>query len=175
MGLRLDVEVRDSELLSRLNEGTTVVIPRELTHMVEEIVEESIAVAQEYPPETEANQPPPPYYQRGAGMIGYGGGLVPGKYSENLGAQWVYEITPTEHGADGTITNRASYSGYVHGDLQDEHPQVPWHAEIGWPIMADVVRAQVGEAQGGPAARVAGAAKDAVESAAQRIVNFFNR
>jgi hypothetical protein len=143
--------------------------------MVEEIADASITVAQEYPPETEGNQPPPPYYQRGAGMIGYDGGIVPGKESENLGAQWVYEIIPTERGVDSRITNRASYSGYVHGSPEDNPPQTVFHAAHGWATIADIVRAQVGEAQQNPAAKAVGAAKDAVEAAAQRIVNFFNK
>ena len=171
MGLILNIDVRDSDLLSTLNEATTVVIPRELSHMIEEIIEESVAAAQDYPPETEANQPPPPYYQRGAGMIGYDGSIVPGKESENLGGQWTYEIIPTESGADGTLTNNASYAHWVHG----EDTQMPWHARTGWLTIADIVRAQAGEATKGTAARAAGAAKDAVENAAQRIVNFFNR
>jgi hypothetical protein len=65
----------------------------------------------EYPPATEANSPPTPYYIRGRGMQYKRGN---NHSSERLRAQYYVET----HGTDITIGNRASYAGWVSGEEQ---------------------------------------------------------
>ncbi len=140
MGLTINAVLSGAEeVVQKLNDLQTVFIPREQEGAIEEILDESAALLQEYPPETDANQPPPPYYIRGTGQIGRGGRLTPGKESELLGANWQIEMTSSADGVTGTLRNVASYSGYVH-DASPDAPQMPWHADTGWPIGVDVVR-----------------------------------
>ena len=82
---------------------------------------------QNYPPETGANQPPTPYYQRGAGMVYKS---YTKHVSENLGKKWHVRRL----GSGGTeIGNVASYAKYVHGDEQAKAM-----AAIGWRKLKDV-------------------------------------
>ena len=138
-GLTITAEVRDSELLGRLNEATSVFIPREQLSMLEKIMRAAIEQAKIYPPETAGNQPPPPYYSRGVGMIGRGGTLTTGKESQNLKDRWAFGISSLPEGADGTVFNQATYAGYV----QDEDWQAIWHKQHGWLTMQELLRAQV--------------------------------
>ena len=170
-GLTIDAEVRDSEFLGRLNEGTSVFIPREMLSMLEEIMRAAIDNAKIYPPETAGNQPPPPYYVRGVGMIGRSGNLTAGKESQNLKDRWAFGISPSEDGATGTVFNQATYGAFE----QDEDWQAIWHHQHGWSTMQDLLRVQVDEAQRNPAAQAVAAAKDFVAEAAQNIVDFFNK
>jgi len=91
---------------------------------------------QRYPPSTDANQPPTPYYIRGTGMQ-----TSPmrntGK-SENLGKQW----TTKREGWTVRIGNRASYAKYVHGD-----EQAGKMAEKRWRKLYDVAKEKVGKIQ----------------------------
>ena len=52
----------------------------------------------------------------------------------NLGKSWEYDI----HGMEVTITNYASYAGYVHGD-----EQIDVHAQTGWRLLADAANDKV--------------------------------
>jgi len=82
---------------------------------------------QKYPPATEANRPPTPYYQRGMGMV-YKNSVK--KTSENLGKQW---YTKSEN-FKTEIGNRASYAHWVHGE-----DQASFMAPKGWRKLLDVV------------------------------------
>lgn len=139
MGLDIDIIVRDSDLLARLNDAETVVIPREQEDAIGDILSESITRLQKYPPETDANKPPPPYYIRGVGNIGRGGTVT--KPSENLKEQWSYEVDADDQSVTGALRNLASYSALVHGETL----QAPFHAARGWPIAVDVVADVAGE------------------------------
>ena len=81
-----------------------------------------------YPPATEANQPPTPYYIRGVGMQ-YNGGNDGS--SERYGSRWKVASEPTKT----TITNAASYSGYLGGEQQAGHM-----AAKGWRKITDVIK-----------------------------------
>lgn len=81
---------------------------------------------QSYPPATEANQPPTPYYIRGLGTQYKSRNNMK---SENLGKQWVIE----NRGIDTVISNRAKYSPYVHGEEQSRVM-----ARIGWRKLQEV-------------------------------------
>lgn len=81
-----------------------------------------------YPPATDANQPPVPYYIRGVGRQ-YSGGND-GR-SERYGSRWKVASEPTKT----TITNAASYSGYLGGEQQAGHM-----AAKGWRKIMDVIR-----------------------------------
>lgn len=82
---------------------------------------------QKYPPATEANSPPTPYYIRGRGTQTEHGNLG---NSENLGKQWYVK----QVGLGTEIGNRASYGKWVHGEEQ-AHFMKP----KGWRILTEVV------------------------------------
>ena len=175
MGLRLETQVSADEVLTTLNEAQTVVIPQEMGNAVEEIMDESVAQLQIYPSETAGNQPPPPYYRRGTGMIGWGDRPVAGKESELLNANWQIEVNPSADGVVGIIRNPVSYSGYVH-DASPETPQVPWHAAAGWPIAVDLVRGVVtGQDEATEVSSEAIETSGPFSRALQRIANHFNK
>jgi hypothetical protein len=124
--LKLGVKAKDTNILNKIHEARTVVIPTALLEDIEEFMEDVIEDVEVYPPETQANSPPPPYYIRGVGQVGRGGTIT--KPSQQLGTRWGYETTPQAQGVDGVIFNRATYSGWV----QDRDLQTPWHARTGW-------------------------------------------
>jgi hypothetical protein len=83
---------------------------------------------QNYPAETAANQPPTPYYVRGAGMqYQYGNN---GK-SEVYGTQFYTE----QRSYTTVIGNRASYARYLGGSEQAQAMK-----RIGWRKLIDVAR-----------------------------------
>ncbi len=84
---------------------------------------------QKYPPATDANRPPTPYYIRGRGTE-YAHGNAGN--SERLGTQW-YTKPVGWGGAE--IGNRASYARWVHGEEQARAM-----ANIGWRRLVDVAR-----------------------------------
>jgi len=84
---------------------------------------------QKYPPATDANLPPTPYYIRGRGMQYKA--RNDGK-SERYGTQW--HVEKVKWGIK--IGNRASYAKY----LTDEKEQARAMARIGWKKLADVVK-----------------------------------
>jgi hypothetical protein len=176
MGLNINTVLSGAdEVIQRLNDLQTVFIPREQENAIEEILDESAAQLQEYPPETDANQPPPPYYIRGVGQIGRGGQLTSGKESQLLDANWQIEMTSSADGVTGILRNVASYSGYVH-DASPEAPQMPWHRDTGWPIAVDVVRGVLAGQD-----EVTEVSSEAVETQGpfsrllQNVADFFNR
>jgi hypothetical protein len=85
-----------------------------------------------YPPMTDANRPPTPYYVRSLGMQ-YKSGNTGG--SENLGKQWTVR---SQHGRTD-IGNRASYARWVHGQEQARHM-----ARIGWKKLFDTAKGLIG-------------------------------
>ncbi len=79
-----------------------------------------------YPPETAANHPPLPFYERGVGMHTKRG--ISAK-SENYGKQFYIET----HGFIAEIGNRAKYAKWLGGDEQARAM-----AKIGWRKLWDV-------------------------------------
>jgi len=84
---------------------------------------------QSYPPETEANKPPTPYYQRGFGMI-YKNSTK--GTSENYGKQFYIKRV----GDTTTIGNRASYAKYLTG----KDDQAIAMGKKGWRILIEVAK-----------------------------------
>lgn len=81
-----------------------------------------------YPAETDANQPPPPYYIRGVGTQLANRNL---QDSRQLGQNWQKEITLNNDGVVGTVSvdeGTVPYAPYVHGQTL----QAGVLAGIGW-------------------------------------------
>lgn len=89
---------------------------------------------QKYPPLTEANQPPAPYYIRGRGMqYSYGNDMS----SERLGARWYVKSQDMKT----AIGNTASYAKWVYSD--DE--QAKAMERIGWKKLFATAQDKIGE------------------------------
>jgi hypothetical protein len=86
-----------------------------------------------YPPETEANAPPPPYYRRAVGMITSAAGHV-SRASEVMSSKW-YVKPSGRTGAE--IGNTASYSKFIHGAEKD---RVRWAGARGWKSVEDTIK-----------------------------------
>lgn len=90
-----------------------------------------------YPAATAANQPPPPYYIRGTGMVNGSGRVI--SASETLGKQFYATPGPSVgRGFQVTVGNRARYAGYVVGEKQ-----AGAMARIGWRRMLDVAQENI--------------------------------
>jgi len=86
-----------------------------------------------YPPETDANRPPYPYYERGRGTW-TGPGYNTGS-SERYGTRWDESVIP--YGAKAV--NNASYAPYLAGEEQSSRM-----AEKGWRKLGDVAEEKRG-------------------------------
>ena len=86
-----------------------------------------------YPPETAANRPPTPYYQRGLGTI-YKNSVS--ATSENYGKKWTIEAESYRT----TIDNTASYKSYLAGENQ-----VFWASGYGWKKLFSTAKAMLPE------------------------------
>lgn len=82
--------------------------------------------AQVYPPETEANQPPPPYYIRGQGTQYANGNRGE---SQQLKDNWQTEVNVSGKGVLGKIFNSVvTYAPWVHGVAWQRR----FHKARGW-------------------------------------------
>ena len=100
-----------------------------------------LVIAQEgvsnYPPATEANAPPVPWYERGKGMwVNRAGQLVNKGNSEQYGK--AFDVQKVRMGV--TILNKASYGKYLGGEQQARHM-----ARIGWRKVFDVAKEKQSE------------------------------
>lgn len=68
-----------------------------------------------YPAETDANQPPPPYYIRGTGTQLANRNVGE---SEQLGSKWEKELAIQNDGVVGTVLNPVTYAPYVQGQTR---------------------------------------------------------
>ena len=102
---------RLKSILRRSSKSETDMIAREF------VVQASI-----YPSETEANEPPAPYWVRGKGKIGSKGGII--VPSQHLGNSW--QIIPGN--SSSVIKNDATYLPWVHGSSK----QAWFHKARGW-------------------------------------------
>lgn len=91
---------------------------------------------QRYPPMTEANAPPTPYYIRGRGTqrAGRRKPAYNDMLSERLGTQFYV----AQAGGQTTIGNRASYARYVVGE-----EQAAKMGEKGWRILHEVAKEKI--------------------------------
>lgn len=100
-----------------------------------------LVIAQEgvsnYPPATEANAPPVPWYERNKGMwVMYHGEVVIRKESEHYGE--AFDTQRVKMGV--TIINKAKYGKYIGGEQQARHM-----ARIGWRKVFDVAKEKQAE------------------------------
>lgn len=134
--IRVDGLDRVMESLDRLSDS----VKRDITAAGQEAATEILDSPgiRLYPPETEANRPPTPYYIRGRGTQ-RAGRRIP-EYndlkSEKLGTQW---YVSADYGRMQTVIgNRASYAPYVHGAEQARHM-----ATKGWRKLLDVAMEKI--------------------------------
>lgn len=95
----------------------------------EESLRDVMSAMQQYPPESEANRPPYPYWSRGTGRIHASGNVNP--VSQRYGDSWELEVRQTKDGAEGMLSNSASYAPWV-GSRQS---QAWFHRARGWPTI----------------------------------------
>jgi hypothetical protein len=112
---RFPVEVRRNMLAAAQEASKKVILPT--------------MGLQKYPPATDVNRPPEPYYIRGRGTQTKSGNRG---NSERLGTQW-YVRALGRTGAE--IGNRASYARWVHGE-----EQATAMGKIGWKKLIDVAK-----------------------------------
>ena len=113
------------ELIAHISDSknqATVLLLRAANQSVDYVASDAAV----YAPESEANAPPPPYYQRGVGTM-YADGSTRGE-SQQMNEKWAKEIDIQDDGVIGTVSNSATYAPWVH------HPQkqIPIHAARGW-------------------------------------------
>lgn len=122
--LRADYRGIEQQVLSRLKAAN------------EKIAHDAVEMLTQYPPETQGNFPPPPYWERGEGMKNAAGETTEKsyKYGESKD-RWRYETSV----GNGEVVTRAStevpYAPYV----SDANLQAWFHAENGWLTDVDVV------------------------------------
>ena len=107
-------------------------LPRYIMGAGKETADNVLAVQglRRYPPMTQANQPPPPYYIRGRGMQ-VSSSRNTGK-SERLGTRWDVK----QFGRLGIeISNPVSYAEWVHGERQARAMR-----RIGWKKLSEVAK-----------------------------------
>lgn len=121
---RLDVDAED--VMEAMRRAPRV-LARNIKQASDEVSKEILGTRglQNYPPETSANRPPTPYYERGRGMW-YSWGNDGS--SENYGKQF-----NTRAYADRTVIgNKAPYAEYVGGEWSPHHMRVKgWRRLIG--------------------------------------------
>ena len=108
----LHVDIKGLERLQAAFRAFPKQVARNMSQAVHQAAKDVILPTkglQRYPPATDANRPPTPYYKRGTGTI-YKNRID--ATSENLGKRWYVRRV----GAEGKIGNRASYAKWVHGD-----------------------------------------------------------
>jgi hypothetical protein len=90
-----------------------------------------------YPPATDANRPPTPYYVRGRGMQ-RGGRRIP-EYNDGKSERYGTQFYIKPQGKFSTaIGNRASYAPFLGGEEQAEAM-----AKIGWRKLWDVAKEKI--------------------------------
>ena len=98
-------------MLLRYEQGD-LVAQQLLTKSMQQAVDLTAQNAAVYPPETEANQPPTPYYIRGTGTQYSTGNRGE---SRQLNTNWTKLVELVDNGAVGTVDNKTPYGLYVHG------------------------------------------------------------
>lgn len=133
--IRIKQNAAFADQLAKLANFTTRTAKEQIVNeSFPQFISQVISQLQEYPPETAANRPPPPYYIRGQGkQITLATNL---NNSQNLGAKWSSKINFIGNGrARATIENSATYASYVH--LKET--QAWFHALRYWPTAEDII------------------------------------
>lgn len=134
------IEVKNAKKLIAQFEQGNLVAEQILVQNMQQAVDLTAVNAAIYPPTSEANQPPTPYYIRGTGTqtsVGNRG------ESKQLDKQWEKLVEIEGNGVIGTVKNvNAPYAPWVHG-MQG---QQWYHANRGWRTVKKIatdVRANV--------------------------------
>lgn len=98
-------------MLLRYEQGD-LVAQQLLTKSMQQAVDLTDQNAVVYPPTSEANQPPTPYYIRGAGTQYTNSNRGE---SRQLNANWKKLVELVDNGVVGTVSNDTPYGLYVHG------------------------------------------------------------
>ena len=106
----------DKELLAKLRAADKIIRARVLTEGMSDATRYVAKNAAEYPAETEANAPPPPYYIRGTGTQYATSNR---QESKRLNLHWIPSVNvKVREGGIGTVRgvveNRTSYAPWVH-------------------------------------------------------------
>lgn len=117
-------------------------VPRDLEGATQATANAIVDEMQEYPPETEANQPPPPYYERGVGIHLVNKIL---RTSQQMDTRWSVDVRRSEGLIEAHIRNSATYSSYAHGLPGEE--QASFHTMREWPPLLGVALAHAGESE----------------------------
>ena len=100
-----------TKMLARYEQGD-LVAQQLLTKSMQQAVDFTATNAAVYPPESEANQPPTPYYIRGTGTQYANSNRGE---SKQLDTHWTKGVVLQDNGLVGTVSNDAPYSHWVHG------------------------------------------------------------
>lgn len=120
----LEIEVKNKRKIAGSNEKMKNIVSRVLRRVKSDTAEDFVQIAQVYPPESEANSAPPPFWQRGVGKIRSVGG-TPNPASQQLGSSW--SVTHARQD-EIMITNPTTYAPWVHGNKK----QAWFHKLRGW-------------------------------------------
>lgn len=122
--ISIDVSKSAKKLVSNFEQGD-LVAEQILVQNMQQAVDLTATNAAVYPPTTEANQPPTPYYIRGTGTQTSKGNRGE---SQNLGQNWEKIVEIEANGVVGTVSNRVAYAPWVQG----MNGQQWYHRKNGW-------------------------------------------
>src|SRR3990167_6710203 len=130
----ITVDIQGATELALKMQNSVAFMRRETISAMQDSNEIVVQGASIYPPETEANFPPPPYYIRGVGtQLSETLNL---NESEQLGTRWVTHVNATNKDIQGVIDNEASYAPRVHG----RSGQKAFHGARGWRKVTKIIR-----------------------------------
>jgi hypothetical protein len=93
------------------------------------LAREAVDTLTTYPPESEGNFPPPPYWERGVGLVGGQGQLYrPSQRYGDSGERWEYNTSTVGDTVTTVATTDITYAPY----LGDPKRQAGFHARRGW-------------------------------------------
>lgn len=130
---KIDIDVREGGILqdlSSINDDLANVIYNESQSIGSTFTREIT----DYPPETEGNQPPTPYYSRGIGYVRGGGTVDP--LSEDFKTGVTHRVTRTANEIIIHFRLNPSYSNWLVGSAQ----QARFHALHGWKTIRTVLK-----------------------------------
>lgn len=120
-----------TKMLVRYEQGD-LVAEQLLTKSMQQAVDLTAQNAAVYPPTSEANQPPTPYYVRGTGTqyADHNRGE-----SQQLNTHWNKQVELLDNGVVGTIKNDTPYGPFVHG----QPPAQQWyHKKRNWRTVGQI-------------------------------------
>jgi len=132
----IEIKVEGIKQLAAAFKKFPVVIPKNMAAAGLEVANMILDTTglRSYPPETAANRPPTPYYQRGLGTVHKFGVDAT---SENYGKKWTIE-------AESFVTKMKNTASYA-PDLGGEN-QIWWASAYGWKKLFSTAKAMIGEA-----------------------------